>query len=102
MLINNSEINLGLSSKEVSERIASGYVNKINSNTKKIKQIFKENLFTFFNILNLVFALLIIFTGTYSNLLFLLVVVFNLIIGIIQELTAKIKLDRLSLLIMNQ
>ena len=74
MLINNSEINLGLSSNEVSERIASGYVNKINSNTKKIKQIFKENLFTFFNILNLVFALLIIFTGTYSNLLFLLVV----------------------------
>lgn len=70
--------------------------------TKSIAAILKENIFTFFNILNACLAALIIFAGAYSELVFLLVIISNLAIGLIQEIKAKRTLDKLSLLTMGK
>lgn len=51
----------GLNSVQVASRIKDGKFNKIiNTNTKSVSNIIKDNLFTFFNLLNLVLALLIV------------------------------------------
>ena len=53
----------GLTSIQVSERMEKGQFNKItNKNSKTIPDILKENIFTLFNFINLIFAV-IIFSG---------------------------------------
>lgn len=98
MNINDNYQTMGLSSDEVTERINKGQVNgEQESHTKSIKQIIKENIFTFFNILNISLGLLVFLTGSYKNCLFLGVIFFNIIIGIFQEIRAKKVVDKLSL-----
>ena len=65
---------------------------------KTVKQIWLSNLFTFYNMLNVVLAALVITTGSYRNMLFLGIVISNFFIGTIQELRAKRTLDKLSVL----
>ena len=90
---------LGLSSAEVSERIAAG---KVNVNTdlksKSVKELIIENLCTLFNLINLVLAILVILTGSIKNLSFLCIVVLNTGIGIIQSWRSKRMVDKLTLL----
>ncbi|MDR0880369.1 MAG: HAD-IC family P-type ATPase [Clostridioides sp.] len=89
----------GLTSKEVNERIELGEVNKgMKHLTRSYKSIFTSNIFTLFNLINIVVAGFIAYTGSYENLLFLGVVVSNIFIGIIQEIRAKRSIDKLSLL----
>lgn len=89
----------GLSSAQVSRRVEKGYVNKADNKTSKSAvQIIRDNLFTFFNLINAVLAVLIIGVGSYKNLLFLGIVISNTLIGIIQELRAKRTIDKLSLI----
>lgn len=95
----NIDLESGLSTEEVNQRIQNGYINiQDNTITKSYKKIFCDNLFTLFNLINAILAGLIIFVGSYKNMLFLGVVISNIIIGIIQELRAKRVLDRLSLI----
>lgn len=61
-------------------------------------EILSRNIFTLFNLLNLVLAVLLIIVGSYRNMLFLGVVFSNILIGTIQELRAKLMNDRLKLL----
>ena len=92
--------NIGLTSEQVEIRRSSGQVNDYNSNkTKTYQQILKDNLLTFFNILNLVLTVFVVFTGYFKDLTFLLVVIGNLIIGIGQEIVSKKTLDKLSLIV---
>jgi cation-transporting ATPase E len=92
--------NTGLTSEQAQERKSAGQINVCDSHkTKTYKQIFKDNLITFFNILNLVLTVFVVFTGDYKNLTFLFVVVGNLIIGIFQEIASKKTLDKLSLIV---
>lgn len=65
--------------------------------SKTYIKILKEHVFTFFNMINVGLAVLVIFTGSYRNMLFMLVVIFNMIIGLIQEIRSKHKLDKLAL-----
>lgn len=67
------------------------------SASKTYTKILKEHVFTFFNMINIVLAVLVILTGSYRNILFMLVVIFNMIIGLIQEIRSKRKLDKLAL-----
>lgn len=60
-----------------------------------IQDILKDHLFTYFNCLSLVMFVLLLFTGSYHNTLFMGVVVFNAVLGICQELFLKQKLDQL-------
>ncbi len=69
-----------------------------SSASKTVKQIICSNLFTFYNMLNVVLAILVITTGSYRNMLFLGIVISNFLIGTIQELRAKKTVDSLSVL----
>lgn len=66
--------------------------------TKSTKTIIKENIFTLFNFLNFVIAILLFLAGAYSNMLFIGIILLNIIIGIAQELKAKKLVDQLSIL----
>lgn len=89
----------GLSSKQVEQRMIEGLHNdQMNRITKSYKKIFKDNICTMFNMINAILAGLIIYVGSYRNLLFLGVALSNLAIGIFQEIRAKRILDKLSII----
>ncbi len=89
----------GLTSNQVKQRINEGKLNIIdNKITKSYKQIFLNNIITFFNILNAALLALVIFVGSYKNTLFILVIIINTIAGIYQEIKAKRTLDRLAII----
>ena len=68
--------------------------------TKSAGQILKENICTLFNLFNLLIAIALALVGAWSNLLFILIIALNTLIGIIQEFHAKKLVDKLSLLSM--
>ncbi len=89
----------GLTEDEVNARFEQGLYNKqLQSRTKSISQIVRDNTFTLFNILNVILAIFVISVGSYKNALFINIVVINTVIGIIQEIRAKRTIDRLSLI----
>ncbi|MGN0628926.1 MAG: HAD-IC family P-type ATPase [Oscillospiraceae bacterium] len=88
-----------LSSEEAARLAAEGKANvSPSSASKSVKQIWLSNLFTFYNMLNLVLAVLVATTGSYRNMLFLGIVIANFLIGTVQELRAKKTVDSLSVL----
>ena len=103
MKLNENNINLdnnikGLCKEEVDKRIKEGNYNKIiDSVSKTTKDIIIDNVFTFFNLLNLILAVLIILVKSYENALFMGIIISNIVIGIIQEIRAKKTIDKLSL-----
>ena len=100
MEINNTENKtVGLTGKEVEERINKGLVNYDTSvKTKSIKQIVLGNIFTLFNIINFLLGLAVFYSKSYKNLFFLGVVFSNTAISIIQEIKSKKAVDKLSVL----
>lgn len=89
----------GLTNKEVEEKISLGKVNKINFETSEsISTIIKKNIFTYFNVIFMTLAILVVFAGAFRNLTFLIVVTINVLIGIFQQIRSKMVLDKLSLL----
>ena len=91
--------NNGLSSAQVHEYVQNGWTNKaVEPPTKTIPEIIKSNLLTYFNLVFAVLAVLLTVAGSFRNMSFLLIVMANLLIGIVQEIRAKKVLDRLSVL----
>ena len=89
----------GLTSAEVSERVAAGRINvAAGPRTKSVPQILAEHTLTLFNGVNVLFALLVALTGSWPNLAFLLIVFANLAIGVVQEVRSKRAVDRLTIL----
>lgn len=89
----------GLSEEEVNKRKSDGRVNgDPNVKTKSVKRIFFDNIFTFFNLMNIVLVVMVMLVGSPKNAMFGLVIVCNTAIGIIQELRAKRTIDRLTLI----
>lgn len=89
----------GLTPEEVKQRVAAGQQNDpLPPLTRSIKQIFRDNLVTLFNLINVLLGALVLVTGSYKNLLFLGVVVVNTAIGIFQEIRSKLQVDKLALL----
>ena len=96
--LNNKESIKGLTNEEVKKHIKEGNYNKsINSVSKTTKEIIIDNVFTFFNLLNLILAILIILVKSYKNALFMGIIISNTVIGIVQEIRAKKTIDKLSL-----
>ena len=98
----------GLSSKEVSERIADGLQNKASKpKTKTIREIFIENIFSVFNLVILaiiIFLLYFYFSTTDKRLLLdsigiLTIALLNTFLAIYQEIKAKHALDKVNLLL---
>lgn len=89
----------GLSQEQVNERIESGLNNyKTTGSSKTISQIIAGNIFTVFNCLIFVIAGWLISIKSIKDLTFLVIVLANIIIGIIQEIKAKNTIDKLSIL----
>ena len=87
----------GLTQSELSQRIKKGQVNQSQDNiSKSKKQIVLEHTLTYFNILNIFLACIIISTGRWTNLTFMGVIFTNAIVGIYQELKVKKIIDQLS------
>ena len=89
----------GLTAQQVAERKEKGLWNKkAESATKTTKEIVKSNVFTYFNLIFLVIALLLIGVGAFRDLTFLPIIIANTLIGIVQEIRSKKVLDDLSIL----
>lgn len=93
-----TDIELGLSTAEVEERIAAGKINHMELKTKSVRELIIENLCTLFNLINVVLAILVLLTGSFKNLTFLFVVFLNTAIGVIQSMRSKRMVDKLTLL----
>ncbi len=90
---------LGLTNKEVLERTKAGKVNgDFTARSKSIGHIVITNVFTLFNVVSTFLAISLVLVGSYKNMLFMGVVFWNTIIGLVQEIRAKTIVDRLSLI----
>jgi cation-transporting ATPase E len=88
----------GLTSEEAAQRARRGLINVRSQNgTKSVKEIILSNLLTYFNMVFLILGALLIVAGSYHDLSFILVLMANAAIGIVQELSSKKVLDRLTL-----
>ncbi len=89
----------GLSDAEVRERTEHGLTNHTDITTEKsVGGIVRSNIFTYFNLIFLILAILLCVVGSYRNLTFLPIIIGNTVIGIIQELRAKRTLDKMNML----
>lgn len=89
----------GLSDQEAKRRAEAGFSNAgAEVKAKPISSIISENVFTLFNLLNFVLGFIVLLAGAYQNALFLVVVFFNLSIGIVNQIRAKRAVEKLSLL----
>ena len=89
----------GLTDEEVRSRIEKGQVNRSSgNNSRTTKEIIKTHLFTFFNFLNLFLAVLIIITGELRHLTFVFTIIFNTLIGIVQEIRVRNQVEKLSVI----
>ncbi len=94
----NPEPTEGLNVKQVQERVEQNLVNISNiKTTKSVWSILFKNIFTFFNIVCFVVSGALICVGAFTDLMFLIIVVLNTAIGIVQEIRAKKTMDKLSL-----
>jgi cation-transporting ATPase E len=89
----------GLTKAEVRERVAAGHTNAApRAGGRSVWDIIRGNVFTWFNlILGVLFVAVVVF-GSWKDGLFGAIIVINAAIGIVQELRAKIALDRLTVL----
>ena len=94
-----SDPDRGLPTEIVEKRVLDELVNVTKKgSTKSKKAIVISNIFTFFNILTFFIAGWLISVKAFTDLVFLVIVTANLVIGIFQEIRAKKTIDRLSLL----
>lgn len=67
---------LGLTSQEVAERVASGDVNAdVGAKTRSVSEIVRDNVCTLFNLVNVILAAFVFVTGSFKNMLFMMVIV---------------------------
>ena len=93
-----TNLSMGLTEKEVNERTLAGLTNISETKTSKsYAKILFGNIFTFFNIICLSCAIALWCVGSWSDTIFMLIVVANTLISIIQEIKAKKTIDKLTL-----
>ncbi len=93
----------GLSVEDVNERLASGKQNfALKSNLKSVWKIIAENLFSYFNMILALIALLLLSIRSYENMWFVVIAFLNTMIGIVQELKARSIILKLSLITQNK
>lgn len=89
----------GLTDEQVAERVHAKATNEtIDPSFKTNKQIILQNIFTYFNLIFIVLAVLLCLVSSYKNLTFLPVILANTGIAIYQEIRSKKILDNLSVL----
>ena len=89
----------GLNTRQVKEHETGGWSNvNVDPPAKTTKEIICENVFTYFNFIFVVLAVLLIIVGSFRNLTFLPVIMINTLIGIAQEIRAKKTIEKLNVL----
>ena len=95
----NPDCNIGLTSKQIEERIKNNFVNRdMTQKTKSMKAIICSNFFTIFNLMNVLLGIAIFSVKSYKNMLFLWLVIINTAISTLQEIHSKRTIDKLSLI----
>lgn len=90
---------VGLSAQQVAGQVEKGLHNGGSGvKTKTEGQIIRENVLTFFNLLNFALAAAVILVGSPRSALFMGVILSNIVIGSFQGIRAKHTIDKLSLL----
>lgn len=93
------KIKTGLTKEQVESRVREGLVNgELDIKTKSVSQIIKDNLFTLFNLMQVILVTCVILVGSWKNTLFFFTAVINFFMGVFQEIRAKRTIDRLSIL----
>lgn len=88
----------GLNRKDIEYRVNNGLVNNEDiKNSRTLKEIILTNTITLFNFIHLVLFALVLTTGSIENATFVVSILFNTIIGIYQEIKAKIIVDKLKI-----
>lgn len=92
------DVNEGLNELDVKLRKEAKLVNR----TKKVVgktylQIFASNIFTFFNLLGFIIFLLMLLCGSVTNMMFIVIILANTVIGIFQEIRSKRAVEKLSI-----
>ncbi len=96
--VKNASIEEGLSAQEAAIRQNNGLLNITPaSNTKTERQIVRENVFTFFNLIFIILGAALLMVGSIMNMSFLIIAIANTLIGIYQEIRAKRAVDKLTL-----
>ncbi|NWN89398.1 MAG: HAD-IC family P-type ATPase [Micrococcaceae bacterium] len=89
----------GLNDAEVSARTDTGLVNiQPEDSSRSLATILRTHILTLFNLVIFLCAVGIIILGRWLDLLFAIAGVANVVIGVVQEYSAKRKLDRIALL----
>lgn len=92
----NPEPGTGLTKEQIMSRVDDGFINMVSdSSSVSAKDIVRRNIFTYFNFIFLIIAAVLLYEKSYNNLTFLVVVVVNTVIGIVQELRSKKMLEEL-------
>ncbi|NFN88391.1 cation-translocating P-type ATPase [Clostridium sporogenes] len=95
----NKDMIKGLSKAEILCRIKDGKVNRLpKAPSRTLGQIIRANLFTSYNALNAILAIIVFIAGSPKNAVFAGVIITNTIIGMFQEIRAKSILERLSVI----
>ena len=90
---------MGLSTAQVKELQRQGLINRLEDNQEKsTKEIVREHTLTFFNLIFVVLAILLIIVGRFNDMAFLVIAIINSAIGIIQELRSRKELSKLKVL----
>ena len=88
----------GLTRAQVAERVADGRTNQVPTrSSRSLSAIVRANVFTWFNgLIGTLFVIMLV-VGPIQDSLFGFVIIFNALIGIVQELRAKRTLDSLAI-----
>jgi len=88
----------GLTQAQAAQLAAAGWHNRVEeTNLKSTGEIIRENTLTFFNLVFVVLAALLVLAGSFRDMFFLLIAAINSLIGIVQQLRSRATLSKLAL-----
>lgn len=89
----------GLTDEQVEKRKQAGLINiEVKARSKSVLKIITSNVFTYFNLVFAIIAIILICVESYRDLTFLPIIIANTVIGIVQELRSKRAIDKLKML----
>ncbi len=94
-----ADFHKGLTREQVAERLKCGWDNRpVETSLKTTGQIIRENILTYFNLIFAIITVLLCIVRSFRDLTFLIIIVSNTLVGIIQEIYAKNELEKLNML----
>ena len=89
----------GLTDEQAAELLRQGLGSDLpEGDVKPVRKILFDNFVTLFNLLNFALAICLFLVGSYRNMLFITIILFNILIGTVQEYRAQQTIRKLQLL----